>query len=240
MNQTPAGWYADPNNSQVQRYWDGSQWTDHTSPGAAQRQQAAPAAAPAAVAVPAPAAIAQPAAALDPYSPAFNLAAIPVEQRELYKQHQLTDFPTWAVVVLSILTLGLFGLIYHGLKHSKLPTIKSDDFGAGKSIGFSFIPFFNLYWLFVNWPRLAERLNFQFRLRGAPDPVSKDLILWANVCWIAGYVVGITWLAAPVLASIAAAQIQTAANKLARGEVGAQAGAAAYIPAAATPVPPAS
>lgn len=29
--QTPAGWYADPSTPGRQRYWDGSQWTEHTS-----------------------------------------------------------------------------------------------------------------------------------------------------------------------------------------------------------------
>ncbi|BBZ12547.1 DUF2510 domain-containing protein [Mycobacterium branderi] len=31
----PAGWYPDPNNAQIQRYWDGSRWTDTTAPPAA-------------------------------------------------------------------------------------------------------------------------------------------------------------------------------------------------------------
>lgn len=30
----PAGWYPDPGNAQLQRWWDGSVWTDHTQPGA--------------------------------------------------------------------------------------------------------------------------------------------------------------------------------------------------------------
>jgi hypothetical protein len=28
----PAGWYPDPNNGQLQRYWDGTRWTEHTAP----------------------------------------------------------------------------------------------------------------------------------------------------------------------------------------------------------------
>ncbi|GBE64535.1 hypothetical protein MFM001_09970 [Mycobacterium sp. MFM001] len=31
----PAGWYPDPNNAQLQRYWDGTRWTDTTAPPAA-------------------------------------------------------------------------------------------------------------------------------------------------------------------------------------------------------------
>lgn len=32
--QTPAGWYADPNDPSTQRYWDGTRWTDNRAPGA--------------------------------------------------------------------------------------------------------------------------------------------------------------------------------------------------------------
>jgi hypothetical protein len=31
---TPAGWYPDPDGSGGQRYWDGSEWTEHRSPAA--------------------------------------------------------------------------------------------------------------------------------------------------------------------------------------------------------------
>jgi hypothetical protein len=32
VTQTPAGWYADPQDATQYRYWDGAQWTDHRSP----------------------------------------------------------------------------------------------------------------------------------------------------------------------------------------------------------------
>jgi hypothetical protein len=205
VNATPPGWYPDPQNPQASRYWDGVQWAEGEPRAVAMAPQPA-----------------LPVAAVDPYSRMFDVAALPPEQREALKHHQLSEFPAWAVVVLSIFTLGLFGLIFHGLKHSYLPHVKHDDFTAGKAIGFSFIPFFGIYWLFVMWPRLADRINFQYRLRGQPEPVSKDVILWANITWVAGALVAITWLAAPVLACIAAAQIQSAANRLASGELDAQ------------------
>lgn len=202
MSTTPAGWYPDTQAPGQQRYWDGSQWTGHTAPGAGQVQ-------PGAVAI----------AVANPYDKYYDLNQLSEEQRQAYMQHTLTEFPSWAVVVLSILTLGIFGTIYHGLKHSKLPEIKSDDFGAGKGIGFLLIPFFNLYWVFVFWLRLVDRINFQYRLRGAPPPVSRDLALWTIILSLSSLIVGITGIASSVMALIVAAQIQSATNRLVKGEV---------------------
>ncbi|WP_285564270.1 phospholipid scramblase-related protein [Streptomyces sp. RTGN2] len=43
-----AGWYPDPHGApQLLRYWDGSQWTEHTNPAGGQQQAQAPAQAPA-------------------------------------------------------------------------------------------------------------------------------------------------------------------------------------------------
>jgi hypothetical protein len=211
---TPAGWYPNPADAAQLRYWDGSEWTDHTSQATV------------------------PAAVVDPYSRMFDVAQLPEEQRHAYSQHQLQEFPTWAVIVLSIVTLGIFGVVYHGMKHSKLPQVRPDDFGAGKAIGFLFIPFFNLYWTFVFWNRLADRINFQYKLRGAPPPVSRDLAIWTNITGIAGALIFLTWLAWPVLACLSAAQIQNAANDLANENVQPHAVIPAVTPEAAPPPPP--
>ncbi|MEU1469162.1 phospholipid scramblase-related protein [Streptomyces sp. NPDC005761] len=48
-----AGWYPDPHGApQLLRYWDGSQWTEHTNPAGGQQQAQAPAQAPQQQAVP--------------------------------------------------------------------------------------------------------------------------------------------------------------------------------------------
>lgn len=33
-SSAPAGWYPDPNDGRIQRWWDGYQWTHHTHPPA--------------------------------------------------------------------------------------------------------------------------------------------------------------------------------------------------------------
>jgi hypothetical protein len=135
------------------------------------------------------------------------------EQRERYTHHNLTRFPTWLVVVLHILTLGLFTVVYQGLKLSKLPLVKHDDFTAGKGIGFNFIPFFNLYWVFRFVLAVTDRLNFQFRLRGQPPPISRELALASCILHVIPYLNIIGWL---VLEPIVAGQWQSATNKLVR------------------------
>src|SRR5215203_12372 len=32
MSQQPSGWYDDPSNPEMLRYWDGVMWTSHTAP----------------------------------------------------------------------------------------------------------------------------------------------------------------------------------------------------------------
>src|SRR5947209_950428 len=127
--------------------------------------------APTAAATPAPAPLVPVA---DPYSEVVDLNQVfTPEQREQYKQNSLSSFSTAGAVILSLITFGLFSTIYYQLKHDQLPKVKPDDPSAGKAIGFMFIPLFNIYWQFVAWPGLIDRINFQFRLRGKPSPISR-------------------------------------------------------------------
>ena len=149
------------------------------------------------------------------YNPAFDVSKIPNEQKEEFKKHAMvTTFDTAAAVILHFVTLGIFTFIFFGLKHTKLPRIKSDDFSGGKAIGFLFIPFFNFYWVFVFWGRLVDRINFQFKLRNQPGPISKGLVITAVSIGIIPYLGIISWL---FIYPIAVAQIQSACNKLAMG-----------------------
>lgn len=146
------------------------------------------------------------------YSPIFNIAKISADQKEEFKRHGFAStFPVAVVVILHFLTIGIFTTIYMGLKHSKLPLIKPNDFSAGKAIGFLFIPFFNIYWYFVFWLRLVDRINFQYRLRNQPDPVPKGLMITALIISLIPYLGLIGGL---VLMPICAGMIQSACNKL--------------------------
>jgi hypothetical protein len=72
--------------------------------------------------------------------------------------HGLTSFPVPLVILPHYMTCGLFPLIWLNLMHGKLPRIRPDDPSAGKAVGFCFIPFFNLYWIFFTFRRLCLRI----------------------------------------------------------------------------------
>jgi hypothetical protein len=126
----------------------------------------------------------------------------------------------WVFVLLSIVTFGIFGTVYLQLKQDKLPAVKPDDPSAAKAIGFMFIPLFNLYWYFVVWRRLVDRINFQYRLRGCPSPISYRQLMAAQVLSVVGwFLLGIVGLAACVWLLVLGAQIESASNRLAEGRI---------------------
>lgn len=196
MSTPAAGWYADPEDAANLRYWDGSAWTTHTAPGN----------------MPPPPSTAQAPVSVNLYDSTVDLSqALSAEQREQYMHHTLKRFPTWLVVVLHLLTFGIFTLVYQGLKLSKLPLVKQNDFRAGKGIGFMFIPLFNLYWLFRFVLSVTDRLNFQFRLRGQPPPISRELALASCILRVIPYINVIGFL---ILEPIVAGQWQSATNTI--------------------------
>jgi len=112
------------------------------------------------------------------YQSTFDLNSLTDEQRREYSQHQFTGtFSAGLTIFLHLITAGIFTIIYFGLKHSKLPKIRHDDFGAGRAIGFMFIPGFNAYWVFRFCLRLVDRVNFQLRLRGLQPTIGRGFLL---------------------------------------------------------------
>jgi hypothetical protein len=146
------------------------------------------------------------------YNPYFDLRKIPLDQREEFKNHTLdTTFPVAVVILLHFVTLGIFTFIHFGLLHSRLPIIKSDDFSGGKAIGFLFIPFFNIYWIFVFWGRLTDRINFQYKLRNQPAPISKGLVITSVAIAIIPYLGILSFI---FLLPIVVGTIRSACNRL--------------------------
>lgn len=83
--------------------------------------------------------------------------------------HWLSSFSVAGVVLLHLVTMGLFPMIWFNIMHGKMPMTRQDDPSAGKAIGFMFIPFFNFYWIFFTYLRLIDRINYQRAARGLPE-----------------------------------------------------------------------
>ena len=149
--------------------------------------------------------------------PGYNIYAVDPNQldagtRAALAEHHLTPFPVWAVAILNLLTFGLFPMIHFGLQHDKLPAAHPNDPSAGKAIGFTFIPYFNLYWVFFNSMRLADRLNLQYKLRGRDPEAPKGLMVACSVFGVIPYInFLIGW---PIMWTIGVCFLQSSINKL--------------------------
>ncbi len=105
-----------------------------------------------------------------------NYAAATVAQRLMQiDENYLRPFPVVALILLHFLTTGLFSFFWITGMHGKLPRTKGNDPTAAKAIGLCLVPFFNLYWIFIVYPRLAVRVNAlsgRYRLPAAiPTPL---------------------------------------------------------------------
>ena len=100
-------------------------------------------------------------------------------ERLIAGEHGLFRFPAWAVAALHLATGGLSSAIYFGVMHDRLPRLAHNDPGAGRALGFLFIPYFNFYWSFFAPLRLVDRVNFQLALRRDPRRASRGLVIAA-------------------------------------------------------------
>ncbi len=129
------------------------------------------------------------------YSDGFKISKLNPQEKKFALMHkEFFKFPVWAAIILDIITFRLFSLIFYGIQHGYFPRLKLNDPGTGKAIGFMFIPFFNVYWIFFFWLRLADRINFQLKLRNKEPAVSKVLIAIALACNFVPLLSYISWL----------------------------------------------
>jgi hypothetical protein len=102
--------------------------------------------------------------------------------------HQLTTFPVAVAVLLHFLTFGLFTMFWLNLMHGKMCRVRADDPSAGKAVGFCFIPFFNLYWIFFTYRRLCLRIDEQRDLYGLPPSNLRGLATMACIFQLIPYI----------------------------------------------------
>jgi hypothetical protein len=142
-----------------------------------------------------------------------DIHALPLEERARLAVHGLRPFPVWLVGILNVLTFGLFPMIHFGMMHDKLPKAAHNDPSAGKAIGYQFIPYYNLYWIFFSALRLCDRLSLQLRLRGLAERAPRGLVLAACIVSVIPYLNLL--IAFPVLWTIAACMLQSTVNRVA-------------------------
>lgn len=97
--------------------------------------------------------------------------------------------------------------------HDNLPRAHPNDPTSAKAIGFAFIPYFNLYWVFFSSLRLADRINLQLRLRGLGPMVPRGLMIATSIMSVIPYVNIL--LGFPIMWTIAVCYYQRAINRLA-------------------------
>jgi len=127
--------------------------------------------------------------------------------------HQLTRFPVAAVIILHYFTCGIFTMVWLNLMHGKLPRVRRDDPSAGRAVGFCFIPFFNLYWIFFTFRRLCLRVDEQRSLYGLPPSHLRGLATTACVFQVIPYInvlLGFT-----ILFPVFLVMMQSSVNRLA-------------------------
>jgi hypothetical protein len=104
------------------------------------------------------------------------------------RPHQLATFPVAVAVLLHFMTFGLFTLFWLNAMHGKMCRVRTDDPSAGKAVGFCFIPFFNLYWIFFTYRRLCLRVDEQRDLYGLPPGNLRGLATTACIFQIIPYI----------------------------------------------------
>lgn len=148
------------------------------------------------------------------YEEDFDVKKLSPKERAAFKKHKIAStFPVAVLIILHLITVGLFTLIYFGMKHGRLPKIYQNDPSTARAIGFMFIPFFNIYWFFFYWLRLIERINLQFKLRNQEPPLDKTLAL---VALILGLIPYLGMISGFILMPIVAGLIQHETNELVR------------------------
>ena len=141
-----------------------------------------------------------------------DLSRLPPDARAPLAFHRIRRFPVWAAGVLNFITLGFFGLIHFSLLHNALPKAAHNDPSGGKAIGFSFIPYFNMYWVFFNSLRLCDRLDLQYRVRDRKPKAPRGMMIACSVVTVIPY---LNLILMPILWTIGVCRLQSVVNEVA-------------------------
>ncbi len=134
------------------------------------------------------------------------------QTRLLPEQLRLTEFPVWALLLLHYFTLGIFSMVWINLYHGKLPRRRPNDPTAGRAVGFLFIPFYGLYWVFFTHLRLCERVDQERTRCGLPEEKLRPFAIATCIVQVIPYVGLLSFfLLYPILAGVVQANINEVA-----------------------------
>ena len=123
------------------------------------------------------------------------------------------QYPVWLIAALSAITFGIFAYFWMNHWHGIMPKRRPDDPSTARAIGFSFIPFFKIYWGLESLLRLCTRLDEEFAASGLQERAPREVIRWFLILNLVPY---LSTLTSPVLGAVAAGTLQSQVNQLAR------------------------
>ena len=156
----------------------------------------------------------------DPYSPSFDPESLPDEALAAYRQHRYrATFSVVLTILIHLAGLGMLTPMAVARLCAFLPVVRADDFSARKAYGRLLIPFYNLYWTFVLFRRIVDRLTFQarlWRIRRAPSKGVATTAAWLLCLSTIPYLGLVFWTASYVtVLPIYLMQLQGTCNRLA-------------------------
>ncbi|MFN0018701.1 MAG: hypothetical protein ACKVP0_10610 [Pirellulaceae bacterium] len=115
----------------------------------------------------------------------------------------LRPLPLVALLLLHYLTLGIYSFLTITATLGALPKVRNDDPSSAKAIGLCFLPLFNMYWICLIYPRLAQRINGTCASFGLRPTVPLALAYAVSACMVIPLVLASIGLIAITILSFA-------------------------------------
>ena len=86
--------------------------------------------------------------------------------------------PVWNIPFFLVFTLNIYHIFWLYRVFKKLYMYNATETSPGEAVGFLFIPFFNLVWIFIIWSRLGKAISKAYLLSGLSEPSTEIVLLF--------------------------------------------------------------